>query len=236
MTDRSNEPHRADDFKGDDANLIRCIDALLDFDDDKALVPHGLGGKGSHAYRLLCAARHRLDQAKVAREHQADVMIGEFVARWEEAADGVVMDADTAEALAREFKRLRGLVYCPGTLRCAKCDFRLVKTTLNVSDGNAYANNEPDQCPNCDVPMWRVTWEGEARDAYKVAESQMDRALAAEASLAASTNSLREARLEDALRPFAQLGDRKIVYHISPDDPIILRARAALAQPSRGEG
>lgn len=74
--------------------------------------------------------------------------------------------------------------FVPGVLNCAKCDFRLVKTTLNVADGEAYANNDPDTCPNCNVPMWRVSWEQEARNAYKVAESQMNRALAAERALA----------------------------------------------------
>ncbi len=51
---------REDDFDGDNARLISSIDALLDLDDAKALVPHGLGGRGAHAYRLLVAARHRL--------------------------------------------------------------------------------------------------------------------------------------------------------------------------------
>jgi hypothetical protein len=37
----------------------------------------------------------------------SDVKIGEFVARWEEAADGVCMDADTAQALAREVRLMR---------------------------------------------------------------------------------------------------------------------------------
>lgn len=111
-----------------------------------------------------------------------DVMIGEFIARWDDAADGVGMDADTAQALAREFKRMRGLIYCPGQLRCAKCDFRLTKTTLTPT--GAFANEEPDSCPNCNVPMWKTTWKDEAHDAYKVAESQMDRALEAERALA----------------------------------------------------
>lgn len=53
------EANRPDDFDGDNAHLIACIDALLDLDDAKALVPNGLG-KGSHAYRLLSAARHRI--------------------------------------------------------------------------------------------------------------------------------------------------------------------------------
>lgn len=105
-------------------------------------------------------------------------MIGEFIARWEEAADGVTMDADTAQVLAREFARMRSLIYCPGQLRCEKCDFRLTKIVLTPA--GAFANEEPDRCPNCDVPMLRVTWKDEADQAYKVAESQMERALAAE--------------------------------------------------------
>lgn len=123
------------------------------------------------------------DGAALLRE--ADVMIGNFIAQYDEGAQGCMMDADDAQALAREFKRMQDLIYCPGVLRCAKCDFRLIKTTLCIRDGNAYANNDPDTCPNCNVPMWRVTWEDEAKDAYKTTESQMDRAIEAERSLAA---------------------------------------------------
>lgn len=63
---------RTDDFQGDNAHLVECINALLDLDDDKALVPHGLG-KGSHAYRMLTAAYHRLTSAtsKVERLERA---------------------------------------------------------------------------------------------------------------------------------------------------------------------
>lgn len=46
-----------DKFKGDDAHLVRCIQALLNFDARGALVPHGLGG---HARDLLAAAACRL--------------------------------------------------------------------------------------------------------------------------------------------------------------------------------
>ena len=81
--------------------------------------------------------------------------------------------------IIREASRQAQLV--PGILRCAKCDFRLTKTTLCLADGKAYANNEPDTCPNCNVPMWRVTWKEEATEAYRVAESQITRALVAEA-------------------------------------------------------
>lgn len=46
-----------DDFKGDNERLIACIEALLDLDAAKALVPHGIGG---HARGLLSAAGARL--------------------------------------------------------------------------------------------------------------------------------------------------------------------------------
>lgn len=74
-------------------------------------------------------------------------------------------------------------VIVPGALRCPKCDFRLQKITLHLLDGSATANNEPDRCPNCNVPMWRVSWKDEAQDAYRTAESQMERARNAEKNL-----------------------------------------------------
>jgi len=84
---------------------------------------------------------------------------------------------------AQGTNRLNAAQMVPGVLKCAKCDFRLIKTTLTPS--GAYANDEPDTCPNCSVPMWNVTWKDEAHQAYKVAESQMERALEAERKLEA---------------------------------------------------
>jgi hypothetical protein len=46
------------------------------------------------------------DKTLAASPDGDDIMIGQFVARWEEAADGVMMDADTAQALARCFKEM----------------------------------------------------------------------------------------------------------------------------------
>jgi hypothetical protein len=123
-------------------------------------------------------------RGEVRTEDNTDVVIGDFIAQYDEAAGGVMMDADTAQLLAREFKRMRGLIYCPGVLRCAKCEFRLVKVSLCVTDGNAYADESPDTCPNCDVPMWKITWKDEAEYIDKVAESQLNRALEAEATIA----------------------------------------------------
>lgn len=57
------------------------------------------------------AARAALEAAGVCQPprmtSEDDIMIGQFVARWEDAADGVVMDADTAETLARCFKEMQ---------------------------------------------------------------------------------------------------------------------------------
>lgn len=46
-----------DEFKGDNAKLVSCINALLSMDAAGALVPNGIGG---HARRLLAAAAHRI--------------------------------------------------------------------------------------------------------------------------------------------------------------------------------
>jgi hypothetical protein len=75
-------------------------------------------------------------------------------------------------------------IFVPGAFACEVCDFRLTASFLNARDGSVTANNEHDEdCPNCSVPMTRVTWEQEARDAFKTAESQMNRAIEAETQL-----------------------------------------------------
>lgn len=61
-------------------------------------------------------------------------------------------------ALRERLVKLEALVYVPGLWRCAKCSFQLQQMNLHVSTGNVSARNEPgDKCPNCDVPLWRVT-------------------------------------------------------------------------------
>lgn len=52
-----------DMFQGDDAALIRSIEALIAMNDNGALVPHGIGG---HARSLLSAAAVRLSSARAA--------------------------------------------------------------------------------------------------------------------------------------------------------------------------
>lgn len=74
----------------------------------------------------------------------------------------------------------------PGKMRCAKCDFSLIRTTLNVTSGTAYAGgSETEPCPNGCGPLWPITWEQEARDGYKIMDSLFERAKKAEDALVA---------------------------------------------------
>ena len=59
---------------------------------------------------------------------------------------------------ADRIRELQALVYVPGLWRCAKCNFRLVQSVLNAFSGAVTANDKPgDKCPNCNVPLWRVS-------------------------------------------------------------------------------
>ncbi|WP_186183132.1 hypothetical protein [Burkholderia gladioli] len=62
MTD-TNTTTLTDDFRGDDSNLVRSIEALINLNDEGALVPHGIGG---HARGLLSAAAVRLASPRAA--------------------------------------------------------------------------------------------------------------------------------------------------------------------------
>ena len=59
----------------------------------------------------------------------------------------------------------------PGRLRCQKCGFVLVRVSLYMASGTTgpdESSSEP--CLNCGEPMLPVTWEQEAREAWKTAE------------------------------------------------------------------
>lgn len=55
------KPDIRDEFRGDDVLLCDCIRALIELNDDGAMVPHGIGG---HARQLLAACYHRLSVKK----------------------------------------------------------------------------------------------------------------------------------------------------------------------------
>ena len=57
-------PALTDTFRGDDANLIASIEALIALSDDGALVPHGIGG-GARALLSSAAVRLKSQGARV---------------------------------------------------------------------------------------------------------------------------------------------------------------------------
>ena len=68
-----------DTFRGNDAKLLRSIEALLALDADGALVPHGIG---THARDLLSAAYVRLDTLGKVAQTAADYYGGPSDGDW----------------------------------------------------------------------------------------------------------------------------------------------------------
>ena len=87
-----------DDFNGDNERLIACIEALLDLDASKALVPHGIGG---HARGLLSAAGVRLatkDREIAELRKELDAATAALKASALDACDRILLRADRDEA------------------------------------------------------------------------------------------------------------------------------------------
>lgn len=73
----------------------------------------------------------------------------------------------------------------PGVMRCAKCEFQLIRQSLNVNVGTVTAGgSHSEPCPNGCGPLWPVTWREQALEASKAAEAMFERAKAAEDRLA----------------------------------------------------
>lgn len=76
------------------------------------------------------------------------------------------------------------LIYVPGVWCCAKCQFTLVQSNLNAADGSVTARDEPgDKCPNCDCPLWRVSWQQQAKEMGDRAEQEILRSKALDEAL-----------------------------------------------------
>ena len=59
----------------------------------------------------------------------------------------------------------------PGIVRCAKCQFQLVRSNLNMYDGTVTAgDSKTEPCPNGCGPLWPLTWETWAREGWAEAE------------------------------------------------------------------
>lgn len=106
----------------------------------------------------------------------------------------VQAELERTQARIAELERL---VYVPGAWRCAKCKFVLIQSHLNARDGSITARDDPgDKCPNCDSPLWRVTWRQDAEDMAKRLEEFLEREAASKLSLADPS----EARVDNAAR------------------------------------
>jgi hypothetical protein len=65
--------------------------------------------------------------------------------------------------------------FVPGEMRCAKCGFRCHRVIINANTGQSGAgNNKTEPCPNGCGPLWPVTWEESAREAWELTEKMFD--------------------------------------------------------------
>jgi hypothetical protein len=99
-----------------------------------------------------------------------------------QCVEGLSAAAPAVEGLAMQPRPVTNCV--PGKVHCAKCGFTLVRTNLYVNSGTTGpGGEETEPCPNDGNPMLPVTWEQEAREAWKINEQLFDRAIAAEKAL-----------------------------------------------------
>ncbi len=98
-------------------------------------------------------------------------------------ASAVSLRATLAERDA-EVERLKGLVYAPGEMRCAKCKFVLLRRTMFVRSGTIGAgSNETEPCPNGCGPLWSRTWKDVAVETGERLEEMFTDLQAARAAL-----------------------------------------------------
>jgi len=104
-------------------------------------------------------------------------------------AQGEWSDANDARSLEREIVRLKEENFCPGVWCCPKCGFTLFQNKPHTQDGTISANTDSvfEVCPNDMELMNRVTWKERVADIAKSCESQVARAVAAEANVAELT-------------------------------------------------
>lgn len=95
-------------------------------------------------------------------------------------------DALKAE-LEEKNTELKKWKYVPGVMHCAKCNFQLIKSVLNMHRGTVTAgDSNPELCPNGCGPLWRVSWEKYANDHYEDGVKTFEKLRATEAELEAA--------------------------------------------------
>ncbi|MDM4768651.1 hypothetical protein [Solimonas sp. SE-A11] len=125
--------------------------------------------------------------------------------------------------------------FVPGEMHCAKCRFSLTRTNLYLGSGTVGpGDSKTEPCPNGCGPLWPVTWEQSAREAWKRCEDLHQHLQEAQASATRYTW-LRSRDLETITRGgvFAGLTpDNVILNGVTLDDAIDKASAANLPPPS----
>lgn len=93
-----------------------------------------------------------------------------------------MINCPSCEGYQRDIRQLqtelvaeRAKLIVPGSMKCAKCSFGLMRVNLYVRNGTTGpGDNATEPCPNGCGPLWPETWEQAARDAWKSAEKAFD--------------------------------------------------------------
>lgn len=104
-----------------------------------------------------------------------------------------MINCPSCEGYQRDIRQLqtelvaeRAKLIVPGSMKCAKCSFGLMRVNLYVRNGTTGpGDNATEPCPNGCGPLWPETWEQAAHDAMKSAQKAFED-LAAERARAAA--------------------------------------------------
>lgn len=89
--------------------------------------------------------------------------------------------ASGLDAVRAERDALRTAAIVPGVMHCAKCNFQLVRVSLNVAIDTVIAgDNRTEPCPNRCGPLWPMTWDQRARELEEISGGYLERLAAKE--------------------------------------------------------
>ena len=106
---------------------------------------------------------------EIKRQLHDNVGLAKELVRERSHSADLSMDLKCAEA---ELAAAKQALLVPGEMRCAKCNFGLIRTNLYVNNGTTGpGSNETEPCPNGCGPLWPETWEHSAREAWSRLET-----------------------------------------------------------------
>jgi hypothetical protein len=139
--------------------------------------------------------------------------------------------------------------FVPGVMRCAKCNFVVVRRVFSAIDGTVGdGDNKTEPCPNGCGPLWPMTWEQNSRDMEERCEAAVLEAANLRAQLALRPQPSGETRdAEEVLAMLDDYADRHIGAtrgeDMSLEEMLISKAREQMAalitpadQAKGGEG